>query len=201
SDADTPGYAPTMDLKDRGLDVTFAAKQFRPDADFVVSYRRDVEASPHAAQLSAYAPKAGEFDKNEAGDAFAAMRMTVDLPEDAELPARMKRDRAVVVDTSWSQSPATLSGEIDLAMGLVRDLDETERFTALACDSACEAYPEDGLAVANEASLAAAEKWLRERKPRGSSNLAGALVDASKRLEPTGAAQLVLIGDGSPSAG
>jgi len=132
---------------------------------------------------------------------FVAVRVQADLPEGAPPPAHIRRDVALVVDTSHSQSRETLEGEIALTLGLLGQMDPDERFVVLACDSACSAYPDSGLAEVTTSSLEAAGRWLRQKTPGGASDIAGALIDAARRLPAGGSGQLIYLGDGAASAG
>jgi hypothetical protein len=207
TDVSTPGYAADVRTEERRASVSYAARTFVPEKDFVVGYER---VEPADLQLSAYVPKWGEFkaDGLEGAAAqaaedpgFVAMRVRAELPQDAPVPAFQRRDRILVVDTSHSQSKQTLAGEMRLAVGILRQMDPDERFAVLACDSACESSPPSGLVAATEASVVEAERWLAQRAPSGSSDLAGALIDAARRVDPGAAAQIVYVGDGAPSAG
>ena len=202
---ETPRYATSKSNEDRGVRVAFSAKQFVPANDFVVSYARPTQDE---ADLAAYVPSWGELkgvglDGAARGvdeNGYVALRLRADLPM-GMTPAHVRRDRAIIVDVSHSQSKETLEGEAKLAVGLVRQLDIDERFVVLACDSACVAYPSSGLATPTDEHLAELERWLSSRSPSGSSDVAGALIDATRRLESNGSAQVVYIGDGSPSSG
>ncbi|MEO7331086.1 MAG: AgmX/PglI C-terminal domain-containing protein, partial [Minicystis sp.] len=196
----TPGYAATIKTDAGKVEASFSARRFTPAADFVLSFAAGAESAITAYRAPPRAKaKKGEAPASEAG--FVALRIPVRWPEGAAPPASPRRDRAIVIDASQSQSAETLAGEADLAARLLRDLDPDERFVLLACDSACAAYPEDGLASPNEGALHAAEAWLRAREPGGASDLAGALVAAAKRLAPSVAGQIVYLGDGAVSAG
>ena len=126
--------------------MTFGAKQFTPSNDFVVSFARQTD---DGAEVSAYVPSWGEFKgggldgaaRGAEGGGYFALRVNADLPA-GMTPAHVRRDRAIVIDTSHSQSKETLEGEAKLAAGLVRQLDVDERFVVLACDSACVTFPE-----------------------------------------------------------
>ena len=202
---ETPRYAVSKSNEDRGVRVAFSAKQFVPANDFVVSYARPTQDE---ADLAAYVPSWGELkgvglDGAARGvdeHGYVALRLRADLPM-GMTPAHVRRDRAIIVDTSHSQSKETLEGEAKLALGLVRQLDADERFAVLACDSACVSYPPSGLATLTDEHLTELERWLGSRSPSGSSDVAGALIDAARRLESNGSAQVVYIGDGSPSSG
>jgi Ca-activated chloride channel family protein len=202
---ETPRYATQRSGEDRGVKVAFTAKRFVPANDFVVSYAR---ATQDEADLAAYVPSWGELKgvgldgaaRGADGHGYVALRLRADLPM-GMTPAHVRRDRAIIVDTSHSQSKETLDGESRLAAGLLRQLDADERFVVLACDSACATYPASGLATSTDEHLGELEKWLATRVPSGSSDIAGALLDAARRLDSDGSAQVVYIGDGSPSSG
>jgi Ca-activated chloride channel family protein len=204
-DVETPRYASAIRGGGEAIDVSYSAKQFVPGDDFVVSYAR---AADPDAEVSAYVPSWGELRgagldgaaRGAEGAGYVALRLAADLPLDFS-PAHVRRDRAIVIDTSHSQSKETLAGEAKLAEGLVRQMDDDEKFVVLACDSACATFPEAGLAAPNEASISGLSRWLGERAPRGSSDVAGALLDAAHRLAPNGAGQIVYVGDGSPTSG
>ena len=71
----------------------------------------------------------------------------------------------------------------------------------LACDSACRTFPEDGLATAGSATIEDAGRWLAAIEVGGSSDIAGALLAATKRIGSDRAGQIVYLGDGAASAG
>ncbi|MFT3774205.1 MAG: AgmX/PglI C-terminal domain-containing protein [Minicystis sp.] len=197
-EAETPGYAASISADRGGLGAGFHAKAFTPAADFVLAFDAPIASARPAAMTI---PAMHTVTPNEGADRFVAVRVPVEWPAGASPPARVRRDRAVVVDVSHSQSKETLAGEIAVAEGVIAALDPDERFVLLACDSACVAFPEDGLAPASEASLEQARSWLRKRTIGGSSDVAGALLAAARRLEPGGAGQLVMLGDGAPTSG
>ena len=194
--AETPGYAASIAADRGGLAVSFAARDFTPAGDFVLGFDE-----PPAPSASSPAVVPAAHVSGAPGDRFVAVRVPVEWPASAPPPARVRRDRAVIVDVSHSQSKDTLAAEIALAEGMIAALDGDERFVLLACDSACATYPEDGLAAANEGALDEARAFLRGRELGGSSDVAGALLAAARRLDPGGAGQVVMIGDGSPTSG
>jgi len=202
---ETPRYATLKSGEERGVRIAFSAKQFVPAHDFVVSYARPPQDE---ADLAAYVPSWGELKgagldgaaRGADGNGYVALRLRADLPI-GMTPAHVRRDRAIIVDVSHSQSKETLDGEAKLAAGLVRQLDADERFVVLACDSACTAYPPTGLGSPSDEHVIELERWLASRSPSGSSDIAGALLDAARRLDGDGSAQVVYVGDGSPSSG
>jgi Ca-activated chloride channel family protein len=204
-EVETPRYATSKNGDERGFQVSFGAKQFTPANDFIVSYARQTDSD---AEVSAYVPAWGEFKgggldgaaRGADGAGYFALRLSADLPGGMS-PAHVRRDRAIVIDTSHSQSKETLDGEAKLASGLVRQLDSNERFVVLACDSACVTFPESGLSAPSDDKVAELDRWLAARAPTGSSDVGGALLDAGRRLEADGSGQVVYVGDGSPSSG
>jgi Ca-activated chloride channel family protein len=192
-DVATPTYPASIDTSSQRVVVRYAAERFAPVDDFVITF---ADAQPSLAEVTSSAPP------SDAGDAgYAAVRVTVGLPSGAPPLARVRRDRAIVLDASASQSADTLRASAELALAIAGSLDEGERFALLACDSACATYPEDGLAAPSEASLRGAAAWLAARREGGASDVGGALTDAARRLGGGGVGQIVYLGDGAPTAG
>jgi Ca-activated chloride channel family protein len=193
-EASTPGYGAVMRRDPRWISASFAARDFTPPADFVLAW----EGGGAPGEAGAVVPAAHRTAEE---DRFVAVRVPITWPKGAAPPARPRRDRAVIVDVSHSQSKETLAGEAAIAVGLVSHLDPDERFVVLACDTACATYPEDGLASPSESSLDEVRAWLARRSVGGASDVAGALLAAARRLDPGGAGQVVYLGDGAPTAG
>jgi Ca-activated chloride channel family protein len=195
----TPGYAATT-APSGPLHVAYSAHAFTPAGDFVLEYERAPASGPDVSAHPAPASAAAEVGKTAiAEDGYLTMRLPIQAPPATQ--ARASHDRAIVIDVSQSQSKETLAGEIAVARGLLRRLDGGERFTVLACDSACTTFPEDGLATASATTIDDAGRWLSALATSGSSDLAGALLAAAKRLESDRAGQIVYLGDGAVSAG
>jgi Ca-activated chloride channel family protein len=195
----TPGYAATT-APSGPLHVGYSAHAFTPAGDFILEYERAPSSKPDvSAYLAPTLPPVGLVKAPVAEDGYLTMRLPVRAPPATQ--ARQSHDRAIILDVSQSQSRETLAGEIALARGLLRRLDTGERFTLLACDSACSTFPDDGLAAAAPATLDDAGRWLSALAPAGSSDIAGAILAATKRLTADRAGQIVYLGDGSASAG
>jgi vault protein inter-alpha-trypsin-like protein len=195
----TPGYAATTSPSGP-LHVGYSAHAFTPASDFILEYERAPSAGPDVSAYPAPAGANGEIGKKVVvEDGYLTLRLPIRAPEVTQ--ARTSHDRAIVLDVSQSQSKETLAGEIAVARGLLRRLDGGERFTLLACDSACATFPDDGLATASPATLEDAGRWLSALAVGGSSDIAGALLAATKRLVTGRAGQIVYLGDGAASAG
>lgn len=176
----------------------------RPDRDFALAWRR----KPAPVEASAFVPAWGtggalgldRTAKAAGSQSYFALRIVPGLAKDAPAPPFVRRDRIVVLDTSQSQSAETLAAAARLAVAAARSLDPDERFLFLACDAACSAH-DKALVPATEAALSAAETWAKALVPGGSSDVAGALIDAASRLDDTGAGQIVYVGDGAATSG
>ncbi len=179
------GYAATAEPLGSATRVSLRADKSAPDHDFAVSFRR---AAPSATVAT-----------SERG--FVALRLRAELPAATPVPPFQRRDRVLVLDTSQSQASEALAAAGELAIAMLRGLEPDERFAVLACDSACEALPAQGLLPANAQALSDAQAFIKARKPAGASDLAGALLAAAERVPSGASVQLVYVGDGAPSAG
>ncbi len=195
----TPGYAATT-APSGPLHVGYTAHAFTPSGDFILEYERAPSGKPDVSAYVAPTSAATPIGKTAAAeDGYLTMRLPVRAPPVTQ--ARVSRDRAIVIDISQSQSKETLTGAIAVARGILRRLDGEERFTLLACDSACTTYPDDGLASTAPTTIEDAGRWLSALAPGGSSDIAGAILAATRRLGPDRAGQIVYLGDGAASAG
>ena len=109
--------------------------------------------------------------------------------------------RVIVVDTSQSQSQASLRAARSLVAGLLGRLEATERFAVLACDTGCVGYPASGMVSPSRATRNEALAWLAHRLPGGASDVAGSIGRACTRLAAGRANQVVYVGDGIATAG
>ena len=209
-DLRVPGYAARTSLEPKRCTVAFDAASFSPPQDFVVTYER---AQASGADVSAFVPRWGDA----AGDglaqaskvaasasgesAFFAARVLVDLPPNAPAPVFQRRDRAIVVDTSHSQSRETLDAAARVVSGILNQMDPDERFVLLACNAACTSWPKNGLSPATGSEVRDSLKWLGMQSPSGSSDLAGSISEAAARLQSDGSGQVIYLGDGSATSG
>ncbi|RLB49373.1 MAG: hypothetical protein DRI90_24590, partial [Deltaproteobacteria bacterium] len=205
-DVRTPLYPTQVERGTKEVAAHFAAKQFAPAADFVMSFETN-KPGP-GARASVYRPAEEgdstplvERSKGARESAYVAVRLRATLSDDARTPTFRRRDRALVIDASYSQSDESFESQLALASGLLQRMDPDERFVVLACDSACASYPTTGLAPARHQNIKTATSWLRQHRPGGASDIAGALIEASGRLEPGEDGQLIYFGDGVATAG
>ncbi len=188
TDVASPRYPATIAMDGAATELTFSQKGISPQRDFVVTY---VKTEPEAAVL------VGEAD---AADAAPGILRAALASEHAEADA-LRADRVLVLDRSASQTLATLSAQIEIGKSLLAALEEDERFAILACDSACDSYPADGLSQLSAATREGAAAWLDELLPAGASDLAGGIEQGARRLGASAQGQLVVLSDGVPSAG
>lgn len=179
------GYPAKLQPGPSSSHVSLRASGSSPDHDFAVSFKRPVPAATVAT----------------AEQGFVAIRMRAELPADMPAPLFRRRDRVLVVDASHSQSSESFAAARELALGIVRSLEPDERFALLLCDSACEVVPSSGLSAASGKALDDAQALLKNRKPSGASDIAGALLAAAERVPAGAPLQIVYIGDGAASAG
>jgi hypothetical protein len=209
-----PNYDARLGHEGNFQTVSLELKGATPTRDFVVLADRDAEPS---AQLSAYvhawgpAPSSGLESPPTASalppdvKGHFALRVSADLPPGTERPVPLPQDRAIVLDVSQSQSKETIAAEAALAYGILREMDPSERFVLLACDSACRTFPENGPGVASDERLRGALSFLTGLDQGGSSDLAGSLVAASAQLrgvvDEGRSRQVILLSDGNASSG
>lgn len=110
---------------------------------------------------------------------------------------------AFVLDRSHSTSPelwTTARGVVD---ALTELMDREDRFTVLACDTACEEHA-DGLQAPQTDAVERAQRFLTDQDLVGASDLGGSLASARDALSRGGTeAQKVIVylGDGVPTSG
>ena len=156
----TPGYPADVRTEDRKIIASWSADKLVPDGDFELSFQR---GDGDKTSVATYAPAAKEFGDD--ARPFAALRVRVDLPEGMTAPAKTRLDRAIVVDASHSQSKASFADEARLAVALLHDLGPDERFVVLACDSACDSFPDDGFERGgDDGERRAAVSWRSARR-------------------------------------
>lgn len=190
----TPGWSAHVGGDGARTDVEFAATRFAPERDFVVELGREAEEPFARVAMSAPEPAFG----GSAPPRVFATRVPVAVPEGVA-GRRAPSARVLVLDTSESQSEETLRAQRRLVTAAVNALGDDAQVAVLACDSACSAYPASGLVRAGDLDGDALGAFVAALRPRGASDLAGAIVTAARRLETGG--QVVLLHDGQASAG
>jgi tetratricopeptide (TPR) repeat protein len=204
-DVRTLGYVAPSTEHSGGVTTEFSRQGFAPSQDFVVEYRVPQGSAPIGLFVPDWGNAERELPEVAASDkdsSYFALHLTAELPAGTTPPRPRQGDRVVVVDRSFSQSEESLGAEVRLARALLEDLGENERLAVLVCDSACDAYPKEGLVRASAETIAKATAWLSTATtPEGASDLAGAVLAATARLEANGRGQVVVLSDGRTTAG
>lgn len=197
-DIRTPGYAAQLIDQDRDIQIKFAADDFLPERDFILHYRRKLGFALDMMQSIA-APGSSP------ARSFFLARLGVDAEVSVLDQTQTHLERVFVLDASHSQSKESLQAAARITLGLLEQMDPDEQFAVLACDSACRAFPEQGIAAVRDESVHEAKAWLEALAPRGSSDLSAALIAGAQHFTRRGVqrsnAQLIYLGDGAPSSG
>jgi Ca-activated chloride channel family protein len=178
--------------------LRFHDRAATPTAPLEIGVKRVAEP------VSAYVAHPGEFSAPGARaladepDGFLAVRLPVPPLDDAAPPA--PRTLSIALDTSHGQTPESLRASAAIAVRVIERLGPGDRFALLACDSACEAFPVEGSASADDdAAVDAARRFSDALTPAGAHDLAGALVTAARRAGERG--QVLYLGEGAATAG
>ncbi len=178
------------DTRDGTVQLTTERDSFLPTFDLgvdvpVAEQQERVHASTH-------------LDKD--GQAY----FMVTLQPDFELPAETGPvNWAFVLDRSHSTTPELWTVARGVVDALTELMDEGDRFTVLACDTACEEHPA-GLQTPDSAAVESVQRFLDDQDLAGASDLGASLIEAREALDRGDArAQRVVVylGDGVPTSG
>jgi len=187
AEAKITGHAASLRTENGRLYADFSANAFVPEGDFLIDYPRpESDAVPVAIE-------------GASGEGFFSVRIPVPGAEQSSANAR--HEKVIVLDASHGITEAGYSAEVTVAKEILRQMDASDRFAVLLCDSACVAYPERGLASKSSETMEEAQRLLRDRTVSGSSDMSFALTNALQRLGEAHQGQVVYLGDGTPSAG
>lgn len=111
---------------------------------------------------------------------------------------------AFVVDRSHSTTPELWTVARGMVEAMAGGMESEDKFTLLACDTACDELP-SGLQAASEPALEATRRFLDDQDLAGASDVGNMIIEASDALERAGGNDarkvVVYLGDGSPSSG
>jgi hypothetical protein len=163
---------------------------FAPTGDFIVRYR----TSESSGARLVVEPSLPCLDAPCAPMIDGAGVLTVWLEPGAVAPSAgtVEPNRVIVLDTSASQTEASLRTGRALAERLLDGMSEDQRFALIACDSACESFPSTGLVTAAEVDVARAPRVAassrrarlerRRRRARGGARAPGWPTAGAARL-------------------
>ncbi|MGB0680715.1 MAG: VIT domain-containing protein, partial [Polyangiales bacterium] len=130
--------------------------------------------------------------------AYVLFALRPDFPAE---PKRIDRDVALVVDTSQSMVGERARRAFRLVEATLQHMDRRDRFTVLACDLHCKAFP-GGLQSPSRARTAQVMRFLRQHGIAGASNIARFVRAGQAALQASARDRHVLyIGDGMSSTG
>jgi hypothetical protein len=183
----------------------FNAEAFAPAGDLGVEYTLPGAASELTA-WSYFSPTAAASPRGTSTSApslderspYVALALRPRLPRAEH---ETGRSLAIVVDSSRSMLGEGYERASELAVRLVRELDESDRVSVLACGVDCRILPGDPL---TPGSVAASEvaRFLRGITPEDGSDLVGSVERALTGLRSfSGARRVIYLGDGAPTVG
>ncbi len=177
------------------------ARDVIPVADIVVPIEED---PPALALGTAAPPRPATGARSPAARAPAAPESAVIARKVVEAPvgaSAFAGDVVLALDVSEGQSAASLAAQMHLADAVIAGLAPEESFVILACDAACASYPAAGRASLTPETRDEARRFLAALEVGGASDPAGALVEASQRLDAGNPGQIILLSDGTATAG
>ncbi len=201
----TPLHEASVKRSDARSLVTFESRSFVPRHDFVVEMTGHARVEPLALHVPGRAttgfPDLPEVSRGAAEGPTFALRVRAALPEGTDIPAAVGLRRVIVVDRSASQTKETLDAQARMTVGLLQRMSVGERFALLACDTDCASFPDKGMSEPGASVVDEARVWLGRLETEGGTDLSHALTTALRRLEDGPGGQIVMLGDGSVSAG
>lgn len=188
---DTPMLA--LDRRDTGDVVQLSTEQ----TNFQPTYDLGVDLPVAKAELAAHS----QTHLDQDGQAYFMLALQPEL-------AFAKDDRPVhfafVVDRSHSTTPELWTVARGLVEAMTGGMDTQDRFTVLACDTACDELP-TGLQTPSAPAVEATRRFLEDQDLAGGSDLGAMMAEAGDALARAGGADarkvVVYLGDGAPSSG
>ncbi|MCC6897793.1 MAG: FecR domain-containing protein [Polyangiaceae bacterium] len=203
------GFSPSGDLTveyalpERDAELT--AWAYKPSADEASRLEQKAKAPPPATKKTAgnavldAAPEAPPVAKLGNDAPYVAVALRPKLPRSREA---VQRTFAIVVDSSRSMFGESYKRAVNVASKLVRELDEGDSFTLLACDTDCRVLP-GGLMRPSRQSATEARRFLESVVPEGASDptMAIRLARGATSAATNKDLRIVFIGDGMPTTG
>jgi ferric-dicitrate binding protein FerR (iron transport regulator) len=188
---DTPMLA--LDRRD-GADVVQLSTE---QSNFQPTYDLGVDLPIAAEQQSVSAQT--HLDQDGQAYFMLALQPELELGRD-ERPIHY----AFVTDRSHSTTPELWTVARGMVEAMSGGMEADDKFTVLACDTACDELPA-GLQSASAPAVEGARRFLEDQDLAGASDLGNMLVEAGEALARSGGADarkvVVYLGDGAPSSG
>lgn len=188
---DTPMLA--LDRRDSGDRIEFHTDQ----TNFQPTYDLGLDIPVSGAEQRIHADT--HLDRDGQAYFMLALHPELELAKD-ERPINF----AFVLDRSHSTAPELWTVARGMVEAMAGGMDETDRFTVLACDTACDELP-SGLQAPSAAAVEAAQRFLSDQDLAGASDVGAMLIEAGEALTRGGSDKarnvVVYLGDGAPSSG
>jgi hypothetical protein len=173
--------------------LRFSANDFVPTGNLELEYALPGGTS----ELTAWA----YYDARGGSDTspYVALALRPHLPQPEHEGGRAV---ALVVDASRSMLGEAYERASELAARVVRELDETDRVTVLACGVDCEELP-GGARTPGSSAAADVRRFLRGITPEDASDVVGSVERAlgTLRAESGRSRRVIYLGDGAPTVG
>ncbi|MCC6668363.1 MAG: FecR domain-containing protein [Polyangiaceae bacterium] len=186
-------------------DAELTAWAYKPSADEASKLEQKAKAPAPATKKTSdnavvrAAPEAAPVAKLGNDAPYVAVALRPKLPRSREA---VQRTFAIVVDSSRSMYGESYKRAVNVASKLVRELDEGDSFTLLACDTDCRVLP-GGLQRPSRQSATEARRFLDGVVPEGASDptMAIRLARGATSAATNKDLRVVFIGDGMPTTG
>ena len=145
------------------------------------------------------------LDRGSTGNGGTAM-LIVTPPNPSEDRVALAKDVLFVFDTSGSMSDEGKMGKMIAALQqCLAGLNAADRFNMVQFATGTKLFSPD-FAAADQTSIENAKAWLAEQRPRGGTNISGALAEAASQLAALPAddariRQVIFMTDGLPTVG
>lgn len=184
----TPMLALDRDLDGDVVKMSTEVRNFIPTSDLGV----DIPLAESAQRVSA----ATHLDKD--GQAYFMLALR---PEFETGHTNGPTNLAFVMDRSHSTAPELWTLGKGIVEAMATTLGPNDRFTVLACDTACDRLP-GGLQEASTGAVADVEDFLSNQDLAGASDVGGMMQAGADALaSASGQRVVVYLGDGAPSSG
>ena len=184
----TPMLALDRDLDGDVVKMSTEVRNFIPTSDLGV----DIPLAESAQRVSA----ATHLDKDGHAYFMLALRPEFETGRDSG-PTNL----AFVMDRSHSTAPELWTLGKGIVEAMATTLGPDDRFTVLACDTACDRLP-GGLQETSSGAVADIEEFLSSQDLAGASDVGGMMQAGADALaSASGQRVVVYLGDGAPSSG
>lgn len=183
----TPLVRAQAETNGKSARVSFAAERFTPATDFSVRF-----AAASSGKEARIAP-----ETDSTGRTYAMALLTPQILQGATVGARRV---VVMLDSSYGIPKELFELAKQTVLETAAGLGPGDELAVLACDSDCATF-EKGFFRVDATRVMSLAKWLDGIEPGGAGNLLGGLAYVFELAKGAAPADVIYIGDGSPTAG